>query len=135
MLVIRTEQMELFRQAALASLENKAEPTGDGGMFSMPLRSRGLCATGHAPRRNVWCTVKCKESRRDSNVTDGANAPSGFEYKVVGKSATGDTITRNINPPHDVKIRKPLKGDTFPGEQIEDPPGGRPALTSQLKCP
>lgn len=24
----------------LAELENKAEPTGDGGMFSMPLRSR-----------------------------------------------------------------------------------------------
>lgn len=68
-------------------------------------------------------------------AVDKPKAPGGPVYKVVGKTAGGDTITQNINPPHDVKTRKPMKGDTFPGPQIEEPPGGRPARADQLKCP
>ncbi len=68
-------------------------------------------------------------------AVDKPQVPGGSVYKVIGKSSTGDTITQNTSPPHDTKTRKPKKGDTFDGPQIEEPPGGRPASTSQLKCP
>jgi hypothetical protein len=67
-------------------------------------------------------------------AVDKPKAPGGPVYKVVGKTATGDTITQNVNPPNDIKTRKPKKGDTFAGPQIEEPPGGRPAQPCQLKC-
>jgi hypothetical protein len=66
---------------------------------------------------------------------DKPKAPGGPSYKVIGKTATGDTVIQNINNPADVQTRKPQKGDTFPGPQIEEPPSGRPAESCQLKCP
>ena len=68
-------------------------------------------------------------------AVDKPASPGAAVYKVVGKSPTGDTVIQNVNNPADVKVRKPRKGDTFPGPQIEEPPGGRPASSSQLKCP
>ena len=65
---------------------------------------------------------------------DVPKADGGAVYKVTGKSPTGDTVTQNTNPPYDVKTRKPKAGDTFPGPQIEEPPGGRVASADQLRC-
>ena len=50
---VRAERLATLAGAAAAiptQLENKAEPTGDGGMFSMPLRSRG---TGRVSEGNL----------------------------------------------------------------------------------
>jgi len=47
----------LFRRNT--QLENKAEPTGDGGMFSMPPRSRG---TGRVPKGNLQGATNGVES-------------------------------------------------------------------------
>lgn len=66
---------------------------------------------------------------------DKPAVPSGPVYKVVGRDAKGDTIIQNVNDPTDVKTRKPKLGDTYPGPQIEVPPGGRPVKPGQLKCP
>lgn len=68
-------------------------------------------------------------------AVDKPQAPGGPVYKVIGKDAAGDAIIQNVKDPKDVKTRKPLKGDTFPGAQIEEPPGGRPVPPGQLKCP
>lgn len=68
-------------------------------------------------------------------AVDKPTKPSGPVYKVIGKSPSGDTIIQNVNDPSDVKTRPPKKGDTFAGPEIQEPPGGRPAQTCQLKCP
>jgi hypothetical protein len=66
-------------------------------------------------------------------AVDKPKAPGGPVYKV--KTPTGDTIVQNVNNTTAVQTRKPKKGDTFDGPQIEEPPGGRPAQPCQLKCP
>ena len=50
---------EIGRRIVEAELENKAEPTGDGGMFSMPPRSRG---TGRVPKGNLQGATNGVES-------------------------------------------------------------------------
>ena len=40
-------------------------------------------------------------------ATDKPTTPGGSEYKVVGKSPSGDTVIQNINDPPDVKTRPP----------------------------
>lgn len=68
-------------------------------------------------------------------AVDKPATPGGPVYKVIGKDASGNSIIQNINDPTDVKTRKPKKGDTFPGDAIEEPPGGRKVKPEDLKCP
>ena len=68
-------------------------------------------------------------------AVDKPSTPGGAQYKVVGKTAGGETELRNVNAPFDTKTRPPKAGDTFPGPQIEVPPGGRTVPSDQLKCP
>ena len=67
-------------------------------------------------------------------ITEEKSTPKGPIYKVIGKDSKGDVIIQNTTNPSDIKTRKPKAGDTFPGPQIEKPPGGRPAQPCQLKC-
>lgn len=68
-------------------------------------------------------------------AVDKPTSPKGPVYKVIDKTASGETIIQNVADPTDIKIRPPKKGDTFPGPQIEDPIGGYPAKPDHLKCP
>jgi hypothetical protein len=68
-------------------------------------------------------------------AVDKPAKPSGATYKVIGRDAKGDTIIQNTANPADTKTRAPKKGDTYAGPQVEQPPGGRPAKSCQLKCP
>lgn len=73
---------------------------------------------------------------KDYPITlDKPKAPGGAVYKVVGRTGSGDSIIQNVKDRTDIKTRPAQKGDTYPGPQIEEPPGGRPAQTCQLKCP
>lgn len=67
-------------------------------------------------------------------VDKSANS-GGLTYKVIGKKASGETIIQNMADPTDIKTRPPKKGDTFPGPQIEEPPGGQSINPDDLKCP
>lgn len=66
-------------------------------------------------------------------ATDKPSKPGTPPDRVIGKTSKGDTIMQRADG--STYNRPPKKGDTFAGPQVEEPPGGRPAETCQLKCP
>jgi hypothetical protein len=65
--------------------------------------------------------------------TDAPSTPGAPPDRVVGSDPSGKTIMQRADG--STYTRAPKKGDTYAGPEIQDPPGGRPALTCQLKCP
>lgn len=53
--------------------------------------------------------------------------------QIIGRMPSGDTVLER--PDGSQYSRPPKKGDSYPGPQRTDPPGGRPVHSSQLRCP
>lgn len=53
--------------------------------------------------------------------------------RVVGRDAAGNSVVQRGNGT--TYTRPPRKGDSYPGPQVTEPPGGRVVNTAQLRCP
>jgi hypothetical protein len=59
--------------------------------------------------------------------------PGGAVEQVVGKDAAGDSIVKRADGSR--YTRPPKAGDSFPGPEITEPPGGLPVDLKKLKGP
>lgn len=108
----------------------------DHGMSESHKGFRTVDASGK-PVPDVAAIKKFVDTKYPGVTAAPSPAPKGAPPpppdQVIGRTPSGNTILQR--PDGTTYNRPPQIGDSYAGPEVTEPPGGRKALTCQLKCP